>query len=85
MRALAVMYGGEQYRAWSDMLHGVQTGGAAFEKQSGTDYFTYLAQHPDADRVFNEAMTGYTTQLVGAAVDAYDFSAFSAIVDVGGS
>lgn len=85
MRALAIMYAEEQYRAWGDILHSVQTGKTAFEKQFGTSYFAYLAQHPEADRVFNEAMTGYTTQLVGAVVDAYDFSPFKTIVDVGGS
>jgi O-methyltransferase/methyltransferase family protein len=84
MRALAIMYAEEQYRAWADVLHSVQTGKTAFEQQFGTSYFAYLAQHPEADRVFNEAMTGYTTQLVGAVVDAYDFSPFKAFVDVGG-
>src|SRR5215210_3487232 len=43
-----------------------------------------VAQHPEADRVFNEAMTGWTHQLVGAVVDKYDFSPFRAVVDVGG-
>jgi hypothetical protein len=85
MRALAIMYAEEQYRAWGDVLHSVQTGKTAFERQFGTSYFTYLAQHPEADRVFNEAMTGWTTQLVGAVVDAYDFSPFKTVVDVGGS
>src|SRR5262245_40320480 len=84
MRALAIMYAEEQYRAWGDVLHSVRTGTPAFEQQFGTNYFAYLAQHPEADRVFNEAMTGYTTQLVGAVVDAYDFSPFQTIVDVGG-
>jgi hypothetical protein len=59
-------------------------GKTSFEQQFGTNYFAYLAQHPEADRVFNEAMTGYTTQLVGAVADAYDFSPFQTIVDVGG-
>jgi len=85
MRALAIMYAEEQYRAWGDVLHSVRTGKTAFEKQFGTSYFAYLAQHPEADRVFNEAMTGYTTQLVGAVVEAYDFSPFTTLVDVGGS
>jgi hypothetical protein len=85
MRALAIMYAEEQYRAWGDILHSVQTGETAFERQFGTSYFAYLAQHPEADRVFNEAMTGWTTQLVGAVVDAYDFSPFKTVVDVGGS
>ncbi|MFN8469681.1 MAG: methyltransferase [Caldilineaceae bacterium] len=85
MRSLAIMYAEEQYRAWGDMLHSVQTGKTAFERQFGTSYFAYLAQHPAANHVFNEAMSGYTMQLVGAVVDAYDFSPFQTIVDVGGS
>ena len=85
MRALAIMYAEEQYRAWADILHSVQTGETAFERHFGTTYFAYLGQHPEADRVFNEAMTGWTTQLVGAVLDAYDFSPFKTVVDVGGS
>ena len=36
MRALAIMYNEEQYRAWGDLLHSVQTGEPAFEQQFGT-------------------------------------------------
>src|SRR5262249_16943872 len=85
MCALAIMYAEEQYRAWGDILHSVRTGETAFEQQFGTSYFAYLAQHPEADRVFNEAMTSVTTQFVGVVVDVYDFSPFKTIVDVGGS
>ena len=85
MRALAIMYAEEQYRAWGDILHSVQTGETAFDQQFGTSYFAYLAQHAESDQVFNEAMTGWTAQLVGAVVEAYDFSPFRTIVDVGGS
>lgn len=65
MRALAIMYAEEQYRAWGDILHSVRTRETAFEKQFGTSYFAYLAQHPEADRVFNEAMTGYAARRRG--------------------
>jgi hypothetical protein len=85
MRALAIMYAEEQYRAWGDVLYSVRTGTTAFEKQFGTSYFAYLAQHPEADRVFNEAMTGGVAQIVGAVLEAYDFSPFTTVVDVGGS
>ena len=84
MRALAIMYAEEQYRAWGELLHSVRTGEMAFDHQFGMGYFEYLAQHPEADRVFNEAMTGWTHQLVGAVMDTYDFSPFKTIVDVGG-
>lgn len=85
MRALAIMYAEEQYRAWGDILQSVRTGKPAFEHHFGMSYFTFLAQHPEANRVFNEAMTGWTAQLVSAVMDAYDFSPFHTIVDVGGS
>ena len=51
MRALAIMYAEEQYRAWGDALHSVRTGETAFDQQFGLSYFEYLAQHPEADRV----------------------------------
>lgn len=84
MRSLAIMYAEEQYRAWGDLLHSVRTGQRAFDNMFGTDYFTYLAGHPDSDRVFNQAMIGWTNQLVGGVVDVYDFSEFKTVVDVGG-
>jgi len=85
MRALAIMYAEEHYRAWSDFLFSVRTGRTAFDEYFGMDYFAYIAQHPEADRIFNEAMSGYTAQLVSAVVESYDFSSFHTVVDVGGS
>jgi hypothetical protein len=64
MRALVIMYGEEQYRAWGGALHSIRTGQTAFDAQFGMGYFDYLAQHPESDRIFNQAMTGYTTQLI---------------------
>jgi hypothetical protein len=85
MRALAIMYAEEQYRAWADMLHSVRTGQPAFEHQFGMGVFEYFAKNPEASAVFNEAMTGWTAQLAGAVVDAYDFSPFGTVIDVGGN
>ena len=85
MNALAIMYAEEQYSAWGNILHSVRTGEPAFDHQFGMSYFSYLAQHPEADAVFNQAMTNWTTQLVSAVVDAYDFSPFKTVIDVGGS
>jgi O-methyltransferase domain/Dimerisation domain len=84
MRALAIMYAEEQYRAWADILHSVRTGGPAFEHQVGMGYFEYLGQHPEADRIFNEAMVGWTNQVAGAVAGTYDFSPFGTVVDVAG-
>lgn len=82
MRSLAIMHGEEQYRAWGELLHSVQT---AFDHRFGMPYFAYLAQHPDADRVFNAAMSDWTNQLADAVAETYDFSPVRTVVDVGGS
>ena len=84
LRALAITYNEEQYRAWGELLHSVRTGGVAFEHLYGVPAFTYFAQHPEVDRVFNEAMISWTNQVAGAVAGAFDFSPFGTIVDVGG-
>lgn len=84
MRSLALLYAEEQYRAWGDLLHSVRTGEPAFEARYGMSYFDYLAAHPDADAVFNDAMTGWSRQVASGVADTYDFSPFTTIVDVGG-
>jgi SAM-dependent methyltransferase len=84
MRALAITYNEEQYRAWGDLLYSVQSGQPAFQHQFGMGPFEYFALHPEADRVFNEAMIGWTNQLADAVASTYDFSPFRTVVDVGG-
>jgi len=84
LRALAITYNEELYRAWGDLLHSVRTGQPAFEYHYGLPVFDYYAQHPEADRVLNEALVGYTYQVARGVVGTYDFSPFRTIVDVGG-
>jgi SAM-dependent methyltransferase len=84
MRALARMFGGEQYQAWGGVLHSVRTGQPAFNQVYGSTYFDYFARNPDAAAIFDAAMTGYTTQVAHAVAAAYDFSSARTVVDVGG-
>jgi len=84
MRALALTYGEEQYRTWSDMLKSIQTGGTAFDRVFGMSYWAYLAEHPESNEIFNQAMTSWSSQLDRAVLAAYDFGQFKTLVDVGG-
>jgi hypothetical protein len=84
MRALAITYNEEMYQAWGNMLHSIQTGEPAFAHRFGMGPFPYFMQNPEADRIFNEAMIGYTHQVANAVVGVYDFSAFGTVADVGG-
>ena len=84
MRALAIMLGEESYRAWGDLLYSVQTGQPAFDRIFNIRRFEYLAQHPEAADVFNEAMTGLFGRVHASVVKAYDFSRAAKVIDVGG-
>src|SRR5205807_1373731 len=85
VRALAIMYAEEQYRAWGEMLYSVRTGQPAFEHEFGMGIFEYYVQNPEAGAVFNKAMSGFTSQVADAIANSYDFSGFRTIVDVGGN
>jgi hypothetical protein len=84
LRAFMLLNSELQYRAYGEILHSLQTGETAFKLVCGQELFPFLTQHPAAAAVFDEAMTGYTTQVSAAVAAAYGFSQFGTLVDVGG-
>jgi precorrin-6B methylase 2 len=84
LHSIAMLQGEpSQWNAWGDLAYSVQTGLPAFDHVHGEDVWTYLASHPEAARIFNEAMVGFTEMAV-PAIQAYDFTPISTLVDVGG-
>ncbi|HEV3256213.1 MAG TPA: methyltransferase [Gemmataceae bacterium] len=83
-RAAALMMGEEHFRCWTDLLYSIETGETAFEHVYGEPVFTYLATHPHAAKVFDEAMTSIHGAETGAMLAVYDFSPVRTLVDVGG-
>lgn len=73
-----------QYRPWEEVLHSLRTEETAFEYVFDKPFFPYLAEHPQAASIFNEAMANRTAQATAAVVAAYDFGQFGTLVDVGG-
>jgi hypothetical protein len=85
MRAVADYCGSDwSWRPWGKLLETVRTGRTAFDEVFGEQVFEYLAKHSDESAVFNEGMTGFSMQESPAVAEAYDFSSFGTIVDVGG-
>jgi hypothetical protein len=85
LRAFAIMLGEqEHWQAWSNVLHSVRTGQPAFDHVFGLPHFKYLAEHPEAARLFNEAMTSRSGLENDAIIASYDFSGLRLVVDVGG-
>ena len=85
LRDFAIMTGSEwQGRAWSDLMYSVQTGESKSEWRRGMSPFEYFQQHPAEAAAFQNAMTSISKVEAPAICDAYDFSDFTTIVDVGG-
>ena len=66
-------------------MYSLETGKTGFEKAFGMPVFDYLAQHPEEASHFSEAMVGFHRAEPPAVAEAYDFSAFKVVVDVGGA
>ncbi len=72
------------WKSWGDLGETVRTGLPAFERTHGSPLFDYLPTHPDAAAIFNAAMTSLSSTELPRILDAYDFSRFERLVDVGG-
>src|SRR5262249_1608958 len=83
-RAYAMLHGQELYRSWGKLLDAVRTGDAAFERAFDMPAFEYFSTHPERGAVFDKAMTGHHGPEADPMLDAYDFSGFKRLVDVGG-
>ena len=83
-RAYAMIHGQELYQSWAKLLDAVRSGEAGFVEAFGMPAFEYFSKHPERGAVFDKAMTGHHGAEADPMLDAYDFSAFKELVDVGG-
>ena len=72
------------WRGWEHLEHCVETGETGMQRAWGTSVFEFLASHPDEAAHFNNAMIGFHGAEPAAVAEAYDFSRFHTVVDVGG-
>jgi hypothetical protein len=85
LKDLAIYIGSEWHvKAWANILLSLKSEKSAFQQVFGMSKFEYLEQHPEDSTVFNNAMTSISRKHAMAICDAYDFSQFDNIVDVGG-
>lgn len=74
----------EPYGAFAELDHSVRTGLPTFEQTFGKARFEWLEDHPAEATLFQKAMIALSQGANEAIAEAYDFGAFSKIVDVGG-
>jgi hypothetical protein len=82
--ALAIMMGDEHYQCWGELLYSLQTGKKAFDKLYGQPIFDYLGDNPESAKIFDAAMTSVHGRESLPMAQAYDFSRFESVVDIGG-
>lgn len=84
-RDFAIYMGSDwHWHIWEGLPYSVREGKPAFEQMHGKAIWEYLPEQPEQARIFNNAMTSLSSAVSTAVVNAYDFSAFKQIVDVGG-
>jgi hypothetical protein len=83
-RARVLLHADLLYDRWPDLLGTVRTGENVFQRRHGTDAWTFRAGGGNDGSTFDDAMQEGSSQRARAVVAAYDFTAFSTVVDVGG-
>jgi hypothetical protein len=81
---ILTLAGDWQWQAWGNFLYSLRTGQPALRETFGQNLFEYLAANPEDSARFNEAMVGMHGADGPAVVEAYDFSPFHTVVDLGG-
>jgi hypothetical protein len=86
IRSLVLMTGSESWwQAFGALDACVRTGQNAYRILHGLESsFAYYEKHPDAARVFDDAMSANSALVGATAARAYDFSGVGRVVDVGG-
>ena len=70
--------------AWMRLMSVLRTGEPSFLAATGFEVWAYFNEHPDIGARFNRAMTSLAAGTNRMVLQAYDFSPFKTLVDVGG-
>ncbi len=84
LRSFGIMLGAELYQSWGNLLYSVRTGEQGFQKRFGVPFFQYMTEHPERHSIYDAAMMVHGISETEPMLDAYDFSAFRTVVDIGG-
>src|SRR5262245_38388222 len=83
-RSLVRMFGlPGMWATMGELSYAVNTGEPAADKAVG-GFWNYFANHPEARRIFDQAMADKALRQAAGVVAAYDFSGIDRIADIGG-
>lgn len=78
------MCDGFHFTTYAEMMHAVKTGETVCQRVLGMPVFEYFAKDRQEGEVFNDAMTSFSSLVIPAVLEVYDFSPISTLMDVAG-
>jgi SAM-dependent methyltransferase len=84
VKHFTLMVGDDLFEVWSDLFHTLETGQSAVEKRFGRDFFAEIAKDLQKSQLFDRAMQEIHGGETALMLEAYDFSQFQTVLDVGG-
>lgn len=72
------------WQAFSQLDKSLVTGKPAFDLQHGDNFFHFLSKNPEKQCHFDKGMAKLSSYDDGVIAQAFDFSVFSSVVDMGG-
>lgn len=84
MRDFATFQTHTNWQHWEHLGHAVKTGESAVKKVRKQDFFEFLRDNPKIAQSFDGAMVNISKLELDSVVEAYDFSKFNVIADIGG-
>jgi len=82
-RDIVHLFGDVWYQTFVDAGDSLKSGEPAFTQRFGSDFWSWLAEHPDDGAAFNRAMASGTEQQIDPLVEI-DWRDGETVVDVGG-
>ena len=85
LRDVAIFWGEDwHWGVWGKTLYSVRTGKSAWAQIHGEEVFEYFQKNQEAARIFDRAMSSFSTLAAKAVVEAYDFSDVKTLIDIAG-
>jgi C-methyltransferase len=84
IRDVLCMVDDSWWQAFSQLDISLKTGNSAFSHQHGDDFFNHLSKSPEKQKNFDQGMAKLSSYDDDAISNAFDFSVFSTVVDMGG-
>ena len=85
LRDVTIFWGEDwHWEVWGKILYSVKTGKSAWAQIHGEEVFDYFAKNQEAARIFDRAMSSFSSVAIKAVIEAYDFSGIETLIDIAG-